>query len=531
MWFTVHLTPRSKLTADAVEIAIFPKRGRFRFAAGQFIVLEKTIGNDTRRSAFSIVRQEGKGIIIAVQRNGSAGISAWLNEITNKSTAQMAGPFGEFALIKDVDNHVFFAGGSGITPVRCLLDELLSQGDVPTIVYVNRAPEEVIYGASLRILHDKGLLRLIEVFDRDLQTPLGELDTDNTAFYACGSSSLVNRVVDLLQKKNIPESLICTEKYGLDMHASGAPPPSFVWKAPMRKAKTIAHGSGKSILQSAVQQDLQIPHACEVGVCGACALRVQSGQVVCGKETKGAGDEILACISNPVGDEIAVLGPRRRNRAEIVSFALVLGALFAGLWSIPPGLGLKAKGPMNTSHESLQCEACHTPAKGSLRQQLGHNAQGFFGLHNAEMVPVGFQPVDNKACMDCHQRPDDLHPVSRFMEPNYAEQRAAFDAHECNGCHGEHQGKRVANVGIDLCKSCHSDMEVSYDKIKPSHAQLLEDEAWETCMSCHDFHGNHRTEMPTRLESGIPTEALLDYMDGGPDPYSSKKNHTAIDTR
>ena len=50
-------------------------------------------------------------------------------------------------------------------------------------------------------------------------------------------------------------------------------------------------------------------------------------------------------------------------------------------------------------------------------------------------------------------------------------------------------------------------------------------------MSCHDFHGNHLSEMPTRLENGISTEALLDYMDGGPDPYSSEKKHTATDTQ
>ena len=70
-------------------------------------------------------------------------------------------------------------------------------------------------------------------------------------------------------------------------------------------------------------------------------------------------------------------------------------------------------------------------------------------------------------------------------------------------------------------------MEVPYDKTVPTHAQLKEEEAWETCMSCHDFHGNHMTEIPNRLQDGISTEALLDYMDGGSDPYSEEKHHTA----
>ena len=34
------------------------------------------------------------------------------------------------------------------------------------------------------------------------------------------------------------------------------------------------------------------------------------------------------------------------------------------------------------------------------------------------------------------------------------------------------------------------------------------------------------TDIPNRLQDGISTEALLDYMDGGPDPYSEEKHHT-----
>ena len=531
MWSSVHLIPRHKLTPDTIEVAILPRRGRIEFNPGQFIVLEKTLGDDTRRSAFSIVRKEGKGIVIAVHQNGTAGISAWLNALNQKSTAQLAGPFGDFSLIQGVDKHVFIAGGSGITPVRCILDDLLAASVVPTLIYSNRDPNKVIFGESLRMLHKAGLLNLVEVFDRDLQTALDHTDGEGTAFYACGSSSLVNSALKILENKGIPKDRICIEKYGLDMVGGSTPSDSFEWKAPFKKPVNIAHQSGKSILQSALQSGVQIPHACEVGVCGACAVRIQTGQVICGKEIKRDGDEILACISNPIGRSIPILKPKRKNRSEIVSLALVIGAIFMGIWSIPPGLGLRAKGPMNTSHERLQCESCHKEAPGTLRQQLGHNSQAFLGLHDISPVAVGYKEVDNKVCMECHDRPDDLHPVSRFMEPQFAEQRATLKAHECNGCHGEHQGKRVANVGIAMCKSCHSDMEVAYDQVQPTHAQLLEDDAWETCMSCHDFHGNHLTEIPTRLEKGIPTEALLDYLDGGPDPYSVAKKHTAKEAR
>ena len=70
-------------------------------------------------------------------------------------------------------------------------------------------------------------------------------------------------------------------------------------------------------------------------------------------------------------------------------------------------------------------------------------------------------------------------------------------------------------------------MEVSFDPITPSHAELLESDSWETCLQCHDFHGNHIAEVPLNLSEAIETEAILHYLDGGPDPYSDEKNSTA----
>ncbi|MDC0600454.1 2Fe-2S iron-sulfur cluster-binding protein [Flavobacteriales bacterium] len=527
MWSSVTLHRRHKITSDSTEVAILPRMGRVRFTPGQFIVLEIQFENATRRSAFSIVRQEGRGIIIGVKINGTQGISSLLNQTETPIKAHIAGPFGDFALFEDLTSHVFVAGGSGITPVRSLLDTLFERGIVPTIIYANTDRENVMYGRSLRLLNEKGYIKLTEVFDRNIQAALVGIPTKDTAFYACGSSGLVQSCVDVLDTMGVPPDRVRTENYGLAMGGGDQESKGFRWKGRLRKVQDVAQLPGESILTSALKAEIPIPHACEVGACGACLVHLQEGQVFCGKELKNEGEEILACVSIPTGTTPPLIQAKRGGRAELVSIAMVIAAIAIGFWSLPPGLGLRAKGPMNVSHNSLQCEACHKEAQGSIRQQMGHNTRGFFGLHDMDMVSVGFEEVDNNACLDCHDRPNDLHPTSRFMEPQFADLRTALNVHECNGCHGEHQGKRVANIGIQLCKNCHQDMEVPYDKTVPTHAQLKEEEAWETCMSCHDFHGNHMTDIPNRLQDGVSTEALLDYMDGGPDPYSEEKHHAA----
>ena len=524
------LHPRHRLTQDAVEIAVLPAHGTIAFRPGQFVVLEVELDTGARRSAFSIVQGEGKGITLGIKVAGPGGISSLVNEMTAPIKASLAGPFGQFSLIDGPSEHVFIAAGSGITPVRSLLDPLMERQVVPTILFANRDADSAMYGDSFRALHAAGYIRLVEIFDRNIRKAILQEDLSNAACYVSGPPGLIAQTLDALAEGGVPDDRIQTEEYGLDMGTDQGRDSTFLWKTRWGRDTLIEHRGGDSILHSLLEEEISLPHACEVGVCGACRARVVSGEVLCGKEVRRAGDDTYTCISQPLGTTPATLREPVGSRRDIVSLALIAGAIIMGLWWVPPGLGLRAKGPMNTSHENLSCESCHRPAEGSLRQQLGHNARVAFGLSGGDFMAVGHAPVDNAACLDCHDRPNDRHPVSRFQEMRFAEQRMELGVHECTGCHGEHEGVRVAHVGTTVCQNCHADLEVDFDPVTPTHAELLEAESWETCMQCHDFHGNHVHTVPEKLSSGIPTEQLLEYMEGGIDPYGKEKHHLAPET-
>ena len=527
MWTYVNILPRHRLTDTSVEVSVQPRSGRLSFERGQFVVLEVKLPTGVRRSAFSIVRSEGRGIILGVKKQGEGGISAWLNTLDQPAKASMAGPFGQFKLNEEAQNHVFISGGSGITPVRSMLDTLLEQRLVPTLIYANNSPDQAMYLANFRSLADEGFIHLVEVYDRDVSTPLRSTDLKNSAVYVCGPPGLMSQALETLEELSVPEEFISTEKYGLDMGTNASLPLEFRWQNRFRPVRQLNFSDSSTILEAASQGGIRIPHACEVGVCGTCRARVISGEVLCGQQIRGEGEEVMTCISQPHGSIPPTLGPVKGGRAELVTLFLLAAVLFMGLWSYPPAVGFKALGPMNTSHEELACNACHKEAPGTMRQQLGHNARSLFGMHAAEMVPVGLAPVDNAVCQDCHERPNDRHPVSRFMETRFAEQRETLGPHECNNCHGEHRDERVAMVEPGFCVNCHQDTEVMYDNAVPSHAELIEQDAWETCLQCHDFHGNHLHEAPTRLSEGIPQRTILDYLRGGTDPYGTDKTFTA----
>lgn len=203
----------------------------------------------------------------------------------------------------------------------------------------------------------------------------------------------------------------------------------------------------------------------------------------------------------------------------------IAGGIGVMIFATPGMERLSAPGPASPGHGALDCDDCHTPAPGSIRQQLQAIAGHALGLrtHAAEL---GMRPIGNDACTSCHERPDDRHPPFRFLEPRFAEIRRELAPERCVSCHAEHRGAALT-AELDLCRHCHADLVLEEDPIEPPHALLVRVPRFDTCLRCHDFHGNHEGEAPTALSRSIPERALRDYLSGGPSPYPQPTRHPA----
>lgn len=216
------------------------------------------------------------------------------------------------------------------------------------------------------------------------------------------------------------------------------------------------------------------------------------------------------------------------HRRRLAYAAGSVAALAAGAaLLVPDNTTLHTPGPLIEAHAKVSCESCHRSAPGTLRQQLSANARWLAGLRDAP-AEIGAEPVDNSACRACHDRPDDRHPVFRFLEPRFASARATLQAHQCRGCHVEHSGKSVS-TGAAFCGECHGGLEVKNDPLDVSHQELAAKDRFDTCLGCHDFHGNHRHEPPDRIDRALGHSALIRYFSGGPSPYTGPKLRVARD--
>ena len=71
-------------------------------------------------------------------------------------------------------------------------------------------------------------------------------------------------------------------------------------------------------------------------------------------------------------------------------------------------------------------------------------------------------------------------------------------------------------------------MSIENDPLEISHKELVVSKQWESCLQCHDYHGNHVRTTPHELKDTISRNSILEYFDGGKDPFSNKKKYKAI---
>lgn len=204
----------------------------------------------------------------------------------------------------------------------------------------------------------------------------------------------------------------------------------------------------------------------------------------------------------------------------------VIGLLCLAVLLLPSYESLHVHGPMNSGHDPLKCAACHQDAPGNMRQQIQANLRYALGLR-AQMVDFGKQAVTNETCLGCHERPNDRHPVYRFLEPRFLKAREALSPHTCMSCHAEHKGQRVTRTEIGFCQNCHKKTKLRKDPLDVPHDQLIKNQRWESCLGCHDFHGNHIMETKKLLNQAIPAKQIWAYFQGGTSPYGDRRHYKA----
>ena len=309
------VTNIEKTIRDAVVLTLEPEDPtEFDFVQGQYLTFKRMFDDVELRRSYSICSAKHDGILqVGIKKVAGGAFSTWANsELQIGDTLEALPPMGNFFAPSNVqgDNHYLaFAGGSGITPVLSILRTGLQQEPNAhfTLVYANRNTNSIMFREELEDLKNTNLGRLsiIHVLEEDSQgielfqgrvdaekcsklfSGLIDLKTVTTA-YICGPEPMMLAISAALESNGLPK-----ENIRFELFASGQP-----GRAKKRASssqdnmeglpgkvtlggvtQTLVLDRETSLLDAALENNLDAPFACKSGICSTCKARVTEGEV------------------------------------------------------------------------------------------------------------------------------------------------------------------------------------------------------------------------------------------------------------
>lgn len=219
-------TPRSRLVT--LDLRNHP----FEFRAGHAVL----IGQSGERRPYSIASSPERAaetqsleLLIALEADGTLG--PHLRMIEPGSLVDLEGPMGTFLFPEKLPTQrlVFVAGGTGIAPLRAMIDHVLRGAPEQrlSLLYSARHGDEFAFIEELRSHEMQGRLELHQTVTRDdgskwagKRGRIGRThfesvvhDSTHTLCFVCGPRALVNESVTTLAALGVPDDAIRTEAW------------------------------------------------------------------------------------------------------------------------------------------------------------------------------------------------------------------------------------------------------------------------------------------------------------------------------
>ncbi|MFL1895230.1 fatty acid desaturase [Aquimarina sp. 2-A2] len=311
----------NQLTKDAIEV-VFKKVANlpFRFKAGQYVVLTRELNNETISRCYSICSSPNSGTLkIGIKRvlNGKLS-NALLDQLTVGSMVNVKGPFGTFNLRETIGNqksykisqHIFIAGGSGITPILSMLEKALEDGlSSLSLIYGCRSNQDVMFKERLEKLSQRyssqfKLQIVYEVLTTNYQIDLLKEKVSNACYYICGPAPMMQASKDALKHNGVCDSHIFYEEFKVNAAVLGGKQ----YNIQTNNNLFISYET-ETILEASIRQQQPLIHACGMGQCGTCKVKLITGEVVWKQQPQTALLEnekeegyILSCMCMPKSD-------------------------------------------------------------------------------------------------------------------------------------------------------------------------------------------------------------------------------------
>ena len=351
-FYPLEVTHIRRETRDSVVVTLHQSdehKALFKFIQGQYLTFRAILENKEVRRTYSICSAvQDQTLRIGIKRVEGGLFSTWANaELKVGQTLDVMPPMGHFYVPLEPEqqkHYVAFAGGSGITPIFAILKTTLMTEPRSrfTLFFANEASSTIMFREELEDLKNvfMGRLNLVHILNREHQEVElfnGLMTTEkcdllfkhwidlkrvDTAFI-CGPQPMMMTINEALRAGGLTQQQIKIELFATPEMAKRKPKAEI--EATAKHAETceatiILEGRARvftmkkkveTILEAAMREGLEPPHACKSGVCSTCRAKLVEGEVDMDQnfaleDYEIARGDILTCQSYPATDRIVV---------------------------------------------------------------------------------------------------------------------------------------------------------------------------------------------------------------------------------
>lgn len=284
----------------ATQQTVFPS-----FEPGSHIDLHLPNGLIRNYSLCNPHTDSQRYVVAVLHDRASRGGSRYVHEqLRVGGTIEISSPRNNFALSEQANQSVLVAGGIGITPLWCMLQKLVQEGQSVRLFYCARNRSEAAFVPEIQALCNSNNIPCYFHFDQEqgaapkLQTLLAGLGKENH-YYCCGPTPMLAAFEEACQVLGYEHVHI--ERFAAIPQVQTSADDAFELRL-AKSGQTIHVPADMSILDALLEAGVMIEHSCKEGVCGSCETRILEGEAdhrdgVLSKKEREAGQSLMVCVS------------------------------------------------------------------------------------------------------------------------------------------------------------------------------------------------------------------------------------------
>ena len=339
-FYELTISKITQLTTSSVMITFeVPEllKKVFHFEAGEYLTLQKTIGGEKVRRAYSICSGVNESeLSVAVKRVPNGVFSTYATtQLKAGDVLEVMPPMGSFVFFYDIFGNrdiMLFSAGSGVTPMMSIAKTALSKTNIKVVfVYGNKSKEEALFFDEIEALRIQYPERFL-VHYAFSQQPWGDhytgrindrivneifakyKDLNWGRYYACGPTELVKNLREILLLRGIDKDRIFTELFEAspaEIDYSTLQGNVAITLELNGQTHSFESARNQTLLSSALLRGYDAPYSCLNGVCSSCIGRVEEGEAKMAKNETLSEEEvsqgyILTCQAYAMTDTIKV---------------------------------------------------------------------------------------------------------------------------------------------------------------------------------------------------------------------------------